>query len=182
MQVYDVVEDRWFQATPWPGPPVFGHAGGLVGQTIAICDGVGIESRLDERRRFVAIAACYAGTIDPDDPARIDWRRLPYHGGRPLYRMAATGSEARGQVIFAGGSENPYNYDGIGYDGEPSPPSDRVFAWDVAARAWRELGRLPVATMDHRGLLEIDGAYAIVGGMGAEQQVRADVIAVRLPD
>jgi hypothetical protein len=171
VQVYDLAEDRWFQATPWPGPPLFGHAGGIVDETLVVCDGVGIESRLRERRRFVAIAACYIGRIDPENPARIDWRRLPHHGGPPLYRMAATGSAARRQVVFAGGSDNPYNYSGIGYNGEPSEPSDRVFAWDLDAEAWHELGRLAKPTMDHRGLLESDGGFVVVGGMGAGQAV-----------
>jgi hypothetical protein len=181
VQAYDRLEDRWFQATPWPGPAVFGHAGGIVGDTMALCDGVGIESRVDEPRRFVAIAACYVGVIDADDPARIDWRRLPYHGGRPLYRMAATGSAARGQIVFAGGSENPYNYDGIGYDGEPSAPSARVFAWDLAAAAWQELGALPAPSMDHRGLLETPAGFVIVGGMHADQAVSGAVTRLELP-
>jgi hypothetical protein len=181
VQVYDRVEDRWFQATPWPGPAVFGHAGGIVGDTMAICDGVGIESRLDAPRRFVAIAACYIGVIDAADPGRIDWRRLPYHGGRPLYRMAATGSAARGQIVFAGGSDNPYNYDGIGYDGEPSAPSERVFAWDLDAVAWQELGALPKPSMDHRGLLETPAGFVIVGGMQAGQTVTDAVTRLELP-
>ena len=181
VQVYDRVEDRWFQATPWPGPAVFGHAGGIVGDTMAICDGVGIESRVDGPRRFVAIAACYIGVIDGDDPARIDWRRLPYHGGLPLYRMAATGSVTRGQIVFAGGSDNPYNYAGIGYDGEPSAPSGRVFAWDLAAGVWQELGALPQPSMDHRGLLETPAGFVIVGGMHAEQTVTDAVTRLELP-
>jgi hypothetical protein len=181
VQVYDVKEDRWFQATPWPGPAVFGHAGGLVGDVIVACDGVGIESRENQPRGFVAIAACYRGEIDADDPARIDWRRLPYHGGRPLYRMAATGSDARGQVVFAGGSENPYNYDGIGYNGEPSAPSGRVFAYDLAASEWRELGRLGEPSMDHRGLLETADGFVVAGGMGAEQAVLDEVRRLTLP-
>ena len=171
VQAYDLVENRWFQATPWPGPPLFGHAGGIVDGSLVVCDGVGIESRLDAPRRFVAIAACYIGRIDADNPARIDWRRLPHHGGPPLYRMAATGSPARRQIVFAGGSDNPYNYSGIGYDGEPSEPSDRVFAWDLEAETWRELGRLAEPTMDHRGLLESDGGFVVVGGMRAGQTV-----------
>jgi N-acetylneuraminic acid mutarotase len=182
VQVYDVAQDRWFQATPWPGPAVFGHAGGIVGDVLVICDGVGIETRADAPRRFVAIAACYRGEIDGTDPARIDWRRLPWHGGRPLYRMAAAGSEARGQVVFAGGSENPYNYDGIGYDGEPSAPSGRVFAFDLAAGEWRELGRLPEPTMDHRGLLETAGGFVLVGGMRAGQAIADTVVRIRLPE
>jgi len=182
VQVYDLVEDRWFQATPWPGPPLFGHAGGIVGETLVVCDGVGIESRLNERRRFVAIAACYIGRIDPENPSRIDWRRLPHHGGPPLYRMAATGSAARGEVVFVGGSDNPYNYDGVGYDGKPSEPSARMFAWNLETETWRELGRLPEPTMDHRGLLALDDGFVVVGGMRAGQAVSPGQFRIRPAD
>lgn len=179
VQVYDTVADHWSQATPFPGAPVFGHAGGIVGDRMVICDGVAIRVHDDRAREFAAEAACYLGTIDTDDPARIDWRRLPHHGGPATYRMAAAGSPDRQMVIFAGGSDNPYNYDGIGYDGRPSRPSARVFGYNVAALRWIELGSLPLATMDHRGLPEIRGAYLIVGGMRADQQVGASVFAFR---
>jgi N-acetylneuraminic acid mutarotase len=38
-QVYDAQKNKWSQATPIPGTPVFGHAGGLVGDTIVYVDG-----------------------------------------------------------------------------------------------------------------------------------------------
>jgi hypothetical protein len=171
VQVYDADADRWFQATPFPGQPVFGHAGGIVGGMAVICDGVGVQRAPDGGRRFAAVAGCYLGIIDPGDPARVDWRKIPHHGGPATYRMAATGSERLGMVVFAGGSDNPYNYDGVGYDGRPSSPSDRVFAYRTGSGAWVELGSLPVPSMDHRGLLELGERFAIVGGMGPGQAV-----------
>jgi N-acetylneuraminic acid mutarotase len=176
VQVYDSREDRWFQATPFPGDPVFGHAGGIVGRRLVICDGVGIRTPVAGRRSFEAVSACFYGTIDEDNPARIEWRRLTHHGGAGMYRMAATGSSRLGMIVFAGGSDNPYNFNGIGYDGEPSAPSTRVFAFDLAGEAWRDLGELPEASMDHRGLLEVEEAFLIVGGMRTGGVVSPSVI------
>ena len=181
VQVYDASEDRWFQATPFPGQPVFGHAGGMVDRTIVICDGVAVRTHTDGPRSFDAEASCYTGEVDPADPRVIEWRRLEHHGGPALYRMAATGSKRLGMIVFAGGSANPYNYDGIGYDGRPSEPSARVFAFRVADGHWEDLGSLPEASMDHRGLLEDETYFYLVGGMVEGQLVSDRVIRFRLP-
>lgn len=181
VQVYDAIDDRWFQATPFPGRPVFGHAGGIVDGTIVICDGVAVRTHAQGPRSFDAEASCYAGDVDPAEPRVIDWRLLEHHGGPALYRMGATGSERLDMVIFAGGSANPYNYDGIGYDGRPSEPSARVFAYRVADGVWEELGSLPEASMDHRGLVEHETFFYLIGGMLEGQQVSNRVIRFRLP-
>ena len=177
VQLYDTERDSWTQATPYPGSPVFGHAGGMVGDTMVICDGVRIVVHENDNREYEASGECYRGTVRPDDPARIDWFELPAHGPAPLYRMAATGvGWEGGLVVFAGGSDNPYNYDGVGYDGRPSAPSPRVFAYSVRDHDWRELGELDVATMDHRGLLQVGEGFLIVGGMRRDQRVSDTVL------
>ncbi|MEM9058401.1 MAG: galactose oxidase, partial [Pseudomonadota bacterium] len=154
---------------------------GLVDATMVICDGVQIVVDAAERRAFKPSPRCYRGEIDAGDPARIDWYAMPAHPGPARYRMAATGVAARGLIVFAGGSDNPYNYNGIGYDGEPSAPSDAVFAWSLDERRWLELGRLAEATMDHRALLVAGDALVIVGGMRAGQTVSAGVLRFTLP-
>ena len=183
VQVFDTWEDRWFAATPYPGPPVFGHAGGIVGNRFVIADGVAVLGRdAAGRRQFGISEAAYMGVIDPEDPSVIRWQALPKHPGPALYRMAAVGSDRLGRIIFAGGSPNPYNFNGIGYDGEPSPPSAVVFACDPAAGVWLDLGQKPVATMDHRGLLEVGDRFYTIGGMLADQEVSDQVLSFRLPD
>lgn len=182
VQLYDTNTDTWRQATPWPGKPVFGHAGGIVGDTMVIADGVGVEVGLTGRQ-FTASADAYKGVIDQDDPTRIEWRALPPHPGKPLYRMAATGTSRGGaRILFAGGSDNPYNYDGIGYDGNPSEPSQLVFCYDLENDGWQIVGRLPFGTMDHRGLMETETGWVIAGGMRAGQEVTDEVIRFRIPD
>ncbi|MDH3621505.1 MAG: kelch repeat-containing protein [Gammaproteobacteria bacterium] len=177
VQRYDTVEDTWVQATPIPGPGVFGQAGGIVGNTIVYCDGVAIEPHEDRRRDFVASNKCFLGTINPENPARIDWRTLPPHPGAPRYRMAAAGSAELGAVVFVGGSDNPYNYNGIGYNGEPSQPAAGLFLFDIEAGEWLTLDTKTPATMDHRALVPFRGKLITAGGMLADQQTTDRVTA-----
>jgi N-acetylneuraminic acid mutarotase len=171
VQIFDPALDRWQAATPIPGPPVFGHAGAIAGDLIVYLDGV---RTAEEQPRFRMAGSAWLGAIDPEDPADIRWTRLPDHPGPPLYRAAAV---AVGRyVIFAGGSENPYNYDGIGYDGLASEPLERVFAFDTEAGEWVDLPPLPLATMDHRSIIHVDGQLLIVGGMTAGQSVTDRVV------
>ena len=179
VQVYDTAQDRWFRATDYPGLPVFGHAGGIVGNRMVVADGVAVLGFDNGRRRFGIVDEAWAGEIDGGDPAVIRWTRLPPHPGAPLYRMAAAGSPSRNQVLFAGGSDNAYNYNGIGYDGTPSKPSAHGFAWDFASSTWVALPPRAMATMDHRGLLAHDGAFYTLGGMVSDQQVTATVVVYR---
>jgi hypothetical protein len=175
VQRYDVVEDLWDQATPTPGRAVFGHAGGITGNKIVYCDGVAIEPHEDRRRDFVANAECFLGIIDADEPRRIDWREIEAHPGKPRYRMAAAGMTEEGGVIFVGGSDNPYNYDGMGYNGVPSSPMADAILYKVESGSWQEIDVSGPATMDHRGLVFFEGGWVTVGGMADDQQVTGDV-------
>ena len=179
VQVLDTHEERWFQATPYPGAPVFGHAGGIIAQVIVVCDGVRIESNRSARRAFVMSPDCYRGQIDADDPARIDWFSMPHHPHRARYRMAAAASGDK--ILFAGGSDNPYNYNGIGYDGVPSAPGAEVFAYSLLTGYWERVGTLDQATMDHRGLARLGDSFVIIGGMRERQRVSASVFRFELP-
>ncbi|WP_294120363.1 hypothetical protein [Sphingomonas sp.] len=175
VQVYDRINDRWFRATDWPGAPVFGHAGGIVGNRFVIADGVTVLPGVTGKARFKLGDGAWMGKIDADHPEKIKWQRLPPHPGAPLYRMAATGASSGDKVIFAGGSETAYNYNGDGYDGTPANPSARTFAFNVKLGRWTDLGPKPQPSMDHRGLLEADGRFYTIGGMGQGGRVIGDV-------
>ncbi len=182
VQIYDTRDDRWMAATPFPGRPVFGHAGGIAGRTIVVVDGVTVVGRdARGRRRFRLVAQAWRGDIDAHDPRRIRWRRIADHPGAPVYRAAAVALPERGWVLFAGGGLGAYNYNGIGYDGVPVRASDRVFAYDVTADRWYDLGRMARPSMDHRGLLAGEGGFHLVGGMDAARRVRAQVAGFILP-
>lgn len=174
VQMYDAQIDAWFPASDWPGAPVFGHAGGIVGSVMTICDGVQIIPPKTEeaRRTFETISACWRGDIDADDPKRIAWRKLPQLPGKGHYRMAATGWAEQNIIIFAGGSDNAYNYDGIGYNKIPSEPSKHVWGYDITADDYVLFKDKPTATMDHRALIHLGGdEFMTLGGMGKGQKV-----------
>ena len=184
VQIYDTVDDSWQRATDWPGAPVFGHAGGIVGNVMAVCDGVEIIPPKDEnsRRTFETISACWRGDIDSDDLAQITWTRLPQLPGKGLYRMAAAGVAEQNFILFAGGSDNAYNYNGIGYNKIPSAPSAHVWGYDIRANKYVVFKDKPKATMDHRGLVNLgNGKFATLGGMEEGQRVidTLDVFHVR---
>lgn len=180
VQVYDTKEDRWFRASDYPGAPVFGHAGGAAGGRFVVADGVAVIGEKNGRRQFGAVDDVWLGEIDKDDPAIIAWRKLPAHPGGPLYRMAAAGETENNRVVFFGGADNPYNYDGVGYDGVPARPSAAIFAYDFGAEGWRVLGEADRASMDHRGLAKAGEIYYVVGGMDEDLAVSDAVVAFEL--
>jgi hypothetical protein len=173
VQLYDPKLDEWTALPDIIGPGVFGHAGGLVADELVYCDGVAVDRRRSQP--FVAVQGCYAATLDAADPTQSAWRELPHHERPAHYRMAAGGLGTRAWIVFAGGTDNPYNFDGVGYDGVLSQPRREVFAWDVRAQSWIPLPDLPVASMDHRGLVPVGDTLWLLGGMGLDAEVLSDV-------
>jgi N-acetylneuraminic acid mutarotase len=172
VQIYDVVRDRWSAATPIPVPGVFGHTGALAGNTILFIDGAlkqpaGAKYRLERQS--------WTGTIDPRNPRSITWRAARAHPGPPRYRAAAGACGSR--ILIAGGTANPYNYNGIGYDGAPSAPRTDVIVFDTRRGTWRSSRPLRVPSMDHRALAVLGDSAYIVGGMHAAQVVGTAVTA-----
>lgn len=179
VQVYDTRENNWFMATKYPGSPVFGHAGGIVGNRFVIADGVAVfGTRETIDRRFETVNEGWMGTINPANPAEITYRRLPQLPGRGNYRMGGVADAENNRVLFAGGTSNAYNYNGVGYNGEPSKPTKHVFAWDFARDNWVAYKDKPVASMDHRGLVKIDGVWMTIGGMIEGQHVTGAILSL----
>ncbi|MDN3380469.1 MULTISPECIES: kelch repeat-containing protein [unclassified Pseudoalteromonas] len=174
VQVYDIQTDTWQQASPFLGEPVFGQAAAISGNTIVICDGVKTQANADKRRSFAAVAQCLKGTINESNPLKIDWRTLPHPTGTAHYRMAA--SSYNGAIYMLGGSANPYNYNGMGYNGKPAPASSHVWRFDIANNRWKIHSSLKTPSMDHRGLLEHGGILYRIGGMDNQQQVTTKVL------
>lgn len=181
VQVLDTKTGNWLQATPYPGKPVFGHAGGISGNRFLICDGVRIEYAADPSpRKFLPADDCWLGEISPNDYRSIAWRSIGPHPGLSRYRMAA-GDDGQGRIFFAGGSVNPYNFNGIGYDGVASQPESGLFSYIIDESRWECHGNLSVATMDHRGLPRQADWFYIIGGMRDGQEISAGVLRFR-PD
>jgi len=174
VQVYDAEKNQWFQATPIPGRPVFGHAGAIAGDTVVYVDGA--YRNPTGSPKYIASNECWMGKVDHKNPAKIAWIKLPAHPGNAHYRIAAGGSEKDQKVYFSGGTDNPYNFNGVGYNGEPSEPSSYTFALDIRSGKWEVLNaETSHPTMDHRGLLILPDALLLIGGMGSGQTVTPQV-------
>lgn len=176
VQRYDVIENTWIAATAFPGTPVFGHAGAIAGNVFVVCDGVAVREQ-HGKRHFEPSAECWRGVIDADATETIAWTQIPPHPGPARYRMAATALGDRAALLFVGGAANPYNYDGIGYDGQPSEPEPGAIVYDLQTDRWHRQAT-PVATMDTRNLVVVGGKARVIGGMRAGQRVANDVVAV----
>lgn len=170
VQWYDPAADRWSQASPISGTPVFGHAGAVVGDHILYLDGA---RAVDGAARFALDTAAWIGNVNPRDPSVVEWTALPEHPMPGLYRAA--GGSVGGLALFVGGTDNPYNFDGVGYDGNPSEPVRQVLAYAPRAGSWRDLAAPPLPTMDHRTLGVAGGMVFLVGGMEEGQVVSGKV-------
>ena len=182
VQVYDTDKDKWMQATAIPGTPVFGHAGGIVGDTIVYIDGAYKSAAAEGAAAKYAVSSdCWMGKIDKKDPTKIEWTKLPPHSGNARYHIAAGVSEKEGRVYFSGGSDNPFNYNGVGYNGQPAEPSAVTFAYNVRAAKWETINEnTPDSTMDNRSLLIVGHDLITVGGMEKGQQVTGKVQVVKV--
>jgi N-acetylneuraminic acid mutarotase len=174
VQVYDVQDRHWLQAAPFPGTPVFGHAGTLVGDAIILIDGA--KKNAPAAKPFYEISnECWIGRIDRHDPKKIEWNKLPPHPGTAGYRIAAGGSAHDMKAYFAGGSGAIYDFSGVGLDGKPAEPLSQVFAYDLRSNAWETLpGKTPNPIMDESSLVPTPDGLIEVGGMTSGLKVVAN--------
>lgn len=195
VQVYDTRKDSWAQATPLPIPATFGLAAGIVDNQLVVCDGVKTEPQENSKRKFVTSPRCLYGAVSPENHLKIEWLSIPHYvssnhrvqvnSSTAHYRMAATGVKnagSAGQIIFIGGSDNPYNYSGIGYNGVPSKPSGLMHRFDLATHQWKKSISVPKASMDHRGLIIYDEKLIRIGGMTDNQQVTSQLFVDPIPE
>jgi len=179
VQVYDTDKDRWTQATPMPGAAVFGHAGGLVGDTIVYVDGA-YRNPDTGADKYLPSDECWMGKINKHDVSKIEWTKLSAHPGNARYRIAAGWSDKENRIFFSGGAEFPYNYQGIGYKGQAAEPSSVTFAFNVRKGQWETIDENTAEpTMDHRGLLVTGRGLIMAGGMEKGQQVTSKLTIVK---
>lgn len=176
VQVYDRLLNTWNRTTDWPGKAVFGHAAALYDDALLVCDGVTLTVTSEGKRHFDASNQCWRGDITVDNSIHIRWTSVPPHPGKPRYRMAA--NAIGHHAYFAGGSENPYNFNGIGYNDVPSQASDVISVFDFDTNTWLADQKLPVASMDHRALPCNAQSCFLIGGMRNPQAVSKDVVKI----
>jgi len=174
VQVYDVEKDSWSQATPFPGTPVFGLAGGVANGEIVVVDGA--KAGPSGGPRYVASDECWLGKIDHKDPTRIEWSKLPAHPGPGRFAMASGGSDHDHKIYFSGGTTTPHDYKGVAYDGKPSEVSEFTFTYEVHGHKWETTSATNYdPRADSRGIVMSPIGPLVLGGMVKNLAVSARV-------
>lgn len=175
VQVYDAEKNTWKTATPSPGSPVFGSAGALVEDTIIYIDGAR-KNPAGEKPKFVASDECWMGKIDHHDPTKIQWSKIDGNPGKARFHIAAGISKRDHKIYFSGGTDNPSDFRGVGYDGHPAQPSPTIFAWDLRTSKWQVVSEnAPTPVMDSRALLVVPQGLVLIGGMEKDQKILSRV-------
>jgi len=165
VQVYDVQKNTWSQATPFPGTPVYGHAGGLGDETIVFVDGAK-KNTSGSVPVYVPSDECWMGKIDHKDPDKIVWSKLPPHPGKARFGTVAGAREKDRWIIFSGGSPTVHNFKGLDADGKPVQISSLTFGFDVRANRWETITEdTPDPRSDTRGIVTTPIGDMIVGGL-----------------
>lgn len=158
VQIFDTVADKWLDSVAFTGTALYGHSAGSVENVVVLCGGAkpGVPMVRDE---------CFSGVINEKNVRDIRWSSLPSLNGAGRLFAAATGSAASGHVVFAGGSLGWHSRHGSDLDARPVNAQDEVIAYHVGLARWERWGRLPIAGLNYRGLLELNGGFVTVGGV-----------------
>jgi N-acetylneuraminic acid mutarotase len=163
VEVYDAEKNTWSQATPLPGTPVFGHAGGLVDDAIVYVDGA--RKNPAAGAPYVASDECWMGKIDKKDPDKIEWSKLPPHPGPGRFGIVAGAAEGR-RILFSGGTVSPHNFKGLDYEGKLAEISAMTFEFEVRGARWETISEDTIdARADSGGILNTALGPIILGGM-----------------
>jgi hypothetical protein len=173
VQVYDVEKDSWTQATPFPGTPVFGLAGGLADSSIVVVDGA--KTGPAAGPRYVASDECWLGKIDHKDPYKIEWSKLPAHPGPARFGIAGGGADRDRKVYFSGGTATPHDFKGIAYDGKPTEGCTFTFAFDLHHGRWETISEDTYDPRADSHLLDTTIGPVVLGGMVKNLAVTARV-------
>jgi N-acetylneuraminic acid mutarotase len=173
VQVYDAVKNTWSEATPFPGSPVFGLAGGVADEAIVFVDGA--KKNSGAGAPYVASDECWIGKIDKKDPNKIEWSKLPSHPGSARFGIVA--GARNGKVLFSGGSPSVHNYKGLDAEGKPVDISTVTFGFDVRGNKWETIDEETYdARTDSRGILSTPVGPVILGGIVSSQAPTARVL------
>ncbi len=175
VQVYDAEKNTWSQATPFPGTPVFGLAGGLADDAIVFVDGA--KKNPAGGFPYVASDECWLGRIDHKDPDKIEWSKLPPHPGPAHFGIVAGAGEKDRRIVFSGGTVSPHDYKGLDFDGKPAEVSAVSFDYDLHAKRWETISEETYdVRSDSGGILSTPIGSVILGGMVKNQAVTARVM------
>lgn len=170
VQIYDTYNDTWLVGTSVPNLPAyksFGASGAILGNTIYYFGGARIGGSFPIQNEL------RIGKINPADPTQITWSVHTPDPNIVGYRMAP--GTIDNKLVWIGGSEQTYNYNGIAYAGNvPVEPSNRILLLDTATLTFSE-GNIVNSTsnipMDLRGAYKSGNSFYLLGGMLSNQEV-----------
>jgi N-acetylneuraminic acid mutarotase len=176
VQVYDAEKNSWSQATPFPGTPVFGHAGGLGDDTIVFVDGAK-KNASGTGGGYVVSDECWLGKIDHKDPNKIEWSKLPAHPGTAHFGIVAGAGEKDRRILFSGGTAVVHDFKGMDSDGKPAEFSPVTFSFDVHSNRWDTISEDTYdVRSDSHGIVSTPIGQLIVGGLVKNTAVTARVV------
>lgn len=176
VQVYDMEANTWSQATPFPGAPVFGHAGGLGDDTLVFIDGAKKNPEAGGAP-YVVSDEGWMGRIDHKDPNKIEWSKLPAHPGTARFGIVAGAGEKDRRILFSGGSATLHNFKGFDADGKPVQFSSVTFSYDVHGNRWETITEDTYdVRSDSRGIAYTPIGPMIVGGLVSNTAVTARAV------
>ncbi|UTW61585.1 T9SS type A sorting domain-containing protein [bacterium SCSIO 12741] len=182
VQIYDAKNDSWTAGSNVPNNhdyKSFGSSGIIIGDTIYYYGGASGSAG------FAAQNQLRMGVINPSDPTQITWSISTPDSNEYGYRMACARLENK--VLWIGGSEVTYNYNGIAYNGSGGvAPINRYIYITHPDQIWiKDQISVP---MDLRGVADVGmGVFYLAGGMEEDQKVTSAVHQLRwnhlnLPD
>jgi len=172
VQVYDAEKNTWSEATPLPGAPVFGHAGGITDDTILYVDGAKTDPASN---KYVVSDECWMGKIDHKDPSKIAWSKLPAHPGPGRFGIVAGAAEHK--VLFSGGTTGPHDFKGLDAEGKPAELSPVTFAYELHGNRWNTIEEDTYdVRADCRGILFTPIGPMILGGTLKNSAISARVL------
>ena len=175
VQVYDVEKNTWSQGTPFPGTPVFGHAGGVADEAIVYVDG----AKKDAEGKYIASDECWIGKIDHKDPNKIEWSKLPPHPGPGRFGIVAGAGDRDHRVLFSGGTIAPHDFKGLGSDGKPAEISPVTFVYELHGNRWETITEDTYdVRADTRGIVFTPLGPLVLGGTLKNSAVSARVLAL----
>jgi len=174
-QIYDSKENKWLEGTSPPEDEdyqSFGASGAVIGNTIYYYGG----ANSNREKKFSGQSVLRKGIIEDED-FTISWSKQNENVLPVMYRSAAVTRNKH--ILFLGGSNETYNYDGIAYaDDSPVPPSKVKMSLDTATGDISIFAaELP---MDLRNVVQLGNDVIFVGGMENNQVVSKNVVLHRL--
>jgi N-acetylneuraminic acid mutarotase len=175
VQVYDAESNSWSEGTPFPGTPVFGHAGGVADETVVVADGAKKDPA--GGNKYVVSDECWMGKIDHKSPTKIEWSKLPAHPGPGRFGIAAGGGDHK--ILFSGGTATYHNYKFLDNDGKQAEISPVTFAYELHGNRWDTIAQDTYdVRSDARGILFTPLGQIILGGTLKNSAVSARVLAL----